>query len=510
MNLLSAVLLEANKATSEELKKYRDELLPKIKDLTERVQMLCWALQQNLIDTYVNFTVTKSLEQLNYKNRRGNLDSEYQKCSDDIKALQEQLETFDDDFTASWQKLSKFYDSFKDLCIAVEGKRILERANHEFGRFNYSEAMLAAQELKKEIGKLKLEGNLTKALTNLNAQAENQLALYTAHLSTEWEDIFTWSEKKGLQYLTYSLSVQQSDPSLLQKVLKSLNETGRLNAELGLFSHFFIEKLLHNIIQHNCDIYTEDPSGAIILNIKIDLNDLKKPSYQTIFNNLTAVFEFLQSTLGAHFVSNCTFIEVFAESIRDKFFSKVIEECIRNNLPTCDSSYQHYKNIVIELDSFNKFLIELKFVLANESPLNKYIDDTECVLYNKKCDKLLFDVRELLSESLSYGTIVVGTIAETANDSNCEKDSDTWDLNKPLFLPRCVISQNVKRVMTLIVEHLEESAKLPEKYQQQLVAYIKDIAVMYQCIVPKKFKVNLECCPADIGEGFNKKIILIL
>lgn len=507
MSLLSAVLQEANKATSDDLKKIRHEILPKIKDLTERVQMLSWALQQNLIDTYVNFTVTKSLELLNYDNRRGNIDLEFQVCSDDIKSFQEKFEVFDDEFSGCWQKLFKFYDIFKDVCVAVESKRILDRANHEFGRFNYSEAMLAIQELKNEIRKLKFEGNLAKALVNVNAQAENQLALYSAHLSTEWEEIFFWCEKKGLQYLTYSLSVQESDPNLLQKVLKSLYSTGRLNAELGLFSHFFINKLLHNVIRHNCNIYTEDPNGTIMFNIKIDLNDTNQPSYQTIFNNLTAVFEFLQSTLGSYFVSDCSFIEVFSESICDKFFNKVIEDCIRNNLPSCDSSYEHYKNLVIELDSFNKFLIELKFVQAKESPLNKYIDNTECVLYNKKCDKLLSDVRELLSESISSGTIVVGSIPDSANDSTDHPDKDSWDLNRPLFLPRCVISQNVKNILTLIREHLEESAKLPEKYQHQLVQYIKDIAVMYQCVVPKKFRVNLECCPSDIGKNlclFNK------
>ncbi|CAH2055915.1 unnamed protein product, partial [Iphiclides podalirius] len=57
--------------------------------------------------------------------------------------------------------------------------------------------------------------------------------------------------------------------------------------------------------------------------------------------------------------------------------------------------------------------------------------------------------------------------------------------------------------MTMIVEHLEESAKLPEKYSRQLILYIKDIAVMYQCIVPKKFKVNLEYCALDIALFFN-------
>lgn len=507
MSLLSAVLQEANKATSVEFNKHRDELLPKVKDITERVQMLSWALQQNFIDTYVNFTVTKNLEQLNFKNRNVNIESEFKNCSEDIKSMREQFEVFDNEFNSSWLKLCKQYDYLKDLCVAVGGKNVLERANHEFSRFNYSVAMLAITELKKEIKTLKFEGNLSAALTNLNAQAENQLALYTANLSTEWEDIFTWSEKKGLHFLTYSLSVQQKDLILLQKVLKSLYVTERMNAELGLFSHFFLDKLLHNVIRHNCDIFTEDDISAIIFNIKINLNDTKMPSYQTVFNNLTAIFEFLQSTLGSHFESDCTFIEFFAGSIREKFFNIIIEDCIRKNLPSCDSSYQHYKNIVVELDSFNKFLIELKFVEANKSPLNKYIDDTECVLYNKKCDKLLSDVRSLLSESISYGTIAVGTSTETENDASLnETGNNDWNLAKPIFLQKCVISSNVKKIMTMISEHLEESTKLPEKYSNQLVAYVRDIAVMYQCVVPKKFKVNLECCPSDIGEIYNNTI----
>lgn len=503
MSLLSAVLQEADKVSTQDLKKSRDQVLPIIKDLTERVQLLSWALQQNIIDTYVNFTITKSLEQLNYKNRRANVLSDHSKCIEDIQYLQERFEIIDEEFRSHCVKLNKSIDILKDLCIIVDGKRILEKANQEFCRFNYSDAMLAVTKLKMELKSLQFEGNMAKALTNINAQAENQLALYTAQLSVEWEDIFTWSEKKGLKFLTYSLSVQQCDPFLLQKILKTLYATERMYAELGLFSHFFINNLLHNVIRHNCDIFTEDHTGAIVFNIKININDPNKPNYQTIFNNLTAIFEFLHSTLGSQFESEKTFIEIFAETIRQKFFNKIIEDCIRMNLPSCDSSYQNYKNIVIELDSFNKFLIDLKFVKADESPLNKYIDDTECVLYNKKCDKLLSDVRILLKESLSYGIITVGSEPNNIeNDSILDvTDNNTiWDITKPLFLPKCVISQNVKAIMSLIVEHLEESAKLPEQYSRQLVGYIKDIAVMYQSLVPKKFKVNLECCPAEIGK----------
>ncbi|CAH0591434.1 unnamed protein product [Chrysodeixis includens] len=505
MSLLSAVLQEVQKVSSEDLKKSRDQVLPIIKDLTERVQLLSWALQQNIIDTYVNYTITKSLEQLNYSNRKANIVSDYSKCVEDVESLRERFQVNDEEFKNHNDKLNKSFAIFKDLCIIVDGKRVLEKANHEFGRYNYSDAMLAVKKLKKDLKSLKFEGNMAKALTNINAQAENQLALYTAQLSVEWEDIFTWSEKKGLKFLTYSLSVQQSDPFLLQKILRTLYATDRIYAELGLFSHFFINNLLHNVIRHNCDIFTEDHIGAIVFNIKINLNDSEKPNYQTIFNNLTAIFEFLHSTLGSQFESEKTFIEIFAETIRQKFFHKIIEDCIRMNLPSCDSSYQNYKNIVIELDSFNKFLIDLKFVKANESPLNKYIDDTECVLYNKKCDKLLSDVRTLLNESLSYGSIVVGSVTILENDSILDVTDNNvlWDINKPLFLPKCVISQNVKAIMSLIVEHLEESAKLPEKYSKQLVSYVKDIAIMYQSLVPKKFKVNLECCPSDIALFFN-------
>ncbi|KAG6456291.1 hypothetical protein O3G_MSEX009633 [Manduca sexta] len=504
MSLLSAVLQEANKATTEDHKKYREEVLPAIRDLTDRIQLLSWALQQNLVDTYVNFTTTKSLEQLNFKNRKANIFSDYDKCMNEIKKYEEQFKASDEEFKNCSEKLIKYFEGFKDFCVAVEGRNILQRAEHDFNRFNYAEAILAVKSLKNQLNSLNFEGEVKKALSNMYEQAENQLSLYIAQTSIEWEDIFTWSEKNGMNFLTYSLSVQQSDPILLKKILKTLYLTERINAELGLFSQFFINQLLHNIIRHNCDIFTEDHVGAVVFNIKIDLNDTNKPNYQTIFNNLMAVFEFLQSTLGSNFEGEQTFIKVFAESIRQKFFNKIIKDCIRNNLPSCNSSYKAYKDIVVELDAFNKFLIELKFVSSEESPLNKYIDDTECVLYNKKCDKLLSDVKNLLSESLSYGTIEVGAKVDKNNSVlDVSKKDSIWDLNKPIYLPKCIVSQNVIQIMKMITEHLEESSKLPDKYSKQLVAYIKDIAVMYQFVVPKKFKANLESCPSDIGLFFN-------
>ncbi|XP_045504982.1 centromere/kinetochore protein zw10 homolog [Colias croceus] len=499
--------MEDFKMTPEDMKKQRNELIQKMKEFIEKVQMLSWNLQQNFIDLYFNFTPTRSLEQLNYKNRKDNIFSEYEKLHEEITTIREKLENKykTEDFINYCDKLNESINNLRDLCIVAEGKSVLEKANHELGRYNYCDAILSVRDLLSKLRSLKYEGNMSKALSNLSAQAENQIAVYTANLSIEWEEIFTWTERKGVNQLTYSLCVQQSDPILIQKILKSLYSTERLNVELGLFSDFFINKLLHNVVRHNCDIFTDDHVGALIFNIKIDLSDPKKPNFQTIFNNLTAVFEFLQSTLGSKLEADMTFIEVFAKSIRSSFFTKIIEDCIRNNLPSCDSSYQNYKNIVIELDSFNKFLIDLKFVEANKSPLNKYINDTECVLYNKKCDKLLYDVRKLLHESLSYGTITVGTVTEMENESilDVTQKDFVYDLNSPLFLPKCVISQNVKKIMTIIIEHLEESVKLPEKYSNQLIVYIKDIAVMYQCLVPKKFRVNLECCPLDIALFFN-------
>lgn len=503
MSLLSAVLQEVDKVSTEDLKKHLDILLPTVQDLTVRLQHFSSVLQENFIDAYVHYKPTKSLENLNYKSRRAMIVSDYDKITEEVSKLNENFGNSDKKFRNVYEKFEKCYLIFNDLCIVIEGKKVLEQANHEFGRYYYMEAMLLVKNIQEKIRNVKFEGIVADGVANLKAQTENQLAVYSAHLSVEWEDLFSWEEKKGVNTLTYSLSVQQSDPDLLQKVLKTLHATDRLNTELGLFSHFFIDNLLHNVIRHNCDIFTEESIGALMFHIRISLNDDNKPNYQTIFLNLTAIFEFLQSTLGSQFDNGKKFIEIFAESIREKFFNKIIDDCVKLNLPSCDSSYQNYKNIVVEVDLFNKFLIDLKFVESEKSPLNKYVNDTECVLYNKKCDKLLSDTRKLLNVSLSQGTITVGTQEiENENDSifNISNRDMFWDLNNPIFLPKCVISENVKKIMTMIFEHLEESIKLPENYRKLLVSYIRDIAIMYQCVVPKKFKVNLESASSDIGK----------
>lgn len=507
MSLLSTVLQEADKATTEEFTKQRNNVKVKIKELTEKIQMFSWCLQENLIDTYVNFSPTRSLEQLNYRNRKDNLFSEYDVVMADLKSLKEKCQSSDDDIEVTCNKLTQDVDILRGLCAAVEAKRELEKANHEFLRYNYVGAMVSLTELINRLKGIVFDSKLATAVSNIISRAENQHSIYSANLSVEWEDIFRWSEKKGLYHLTYSLSVQQNDPIMMQNVLNALYATERLNLELGKFSHFFVEKLLNNVIKHNCDIFTEDiiaPNHTIVFNIKIDLEDPSQPNSQTVFNNLIAVFDFLHSTLGARFDGENSFIGVFADSIRGKFFNKIIQDCIRNNLPSCDSSYQTYKNLVIELDSFNKFLIEMKFVKSEESPLNKFVEDTECVLYNTKCDKLLSEVRNLLSESLSYGTITVGSRGVSENDSLIDvTDKEAiWDIAKPLFLPQCVISRNVHSILTKIVEHLEESVKLPKEYSDKLISYIRIIAVMYQSLVPRKFKVKLECCPLEIGKQF--------
>ncbi|RVE46322.1 hypothetical protein evm_009041 [Chilo suppressalis] len=505
MSLLSAVLQEADKASSEELKKHCDSLLPKMRELHERIQLITFDLQQNFLDLFVHFCPTKSLEQLNYKNRKSNIITDYSKIAEEIENSRRNCGETEEELMKYYEKLNESIKIFNEACTVTEGKKILEKADHESRRYNHIEAIQSIKELQKQLKCLKFDDKLGRGLSTLKAQAQNQLAVYIAQVNVEWEDIFKWTEKKSVYFITYSLSVQQSDPLLIQRVLKTLYTSEIMNAGLGQFSHFFIEKLLHNVIRHNCDIYTEDHLGALEFNIRIDLNDKNKPTYQIIFNNLTAIFEFLETTLGSQFDCDKKFIEVFANTIREKFFNKLIDDCIKYNLPSCESSYENYKAIVAELDCFNKFLIEIRFVEAEKSPLNKYIDDTECVLYEKKCGKLLIQVRSLLSESLLNTKEMVGIAPAEENDSilDVTEKENTWDLNKPLFLPRCQISSSVKKIMDLIVKHLEESLKLPEKYQKLLVLTIKDIAVMYQTLVPAKFKSELESCPWAIGIFFN-------
>ncbi|CAH0749435.1 unnamed protein product [Diatraea saccharalis] len=505
MSLLSTVLQEADKASSEQRQKLCDQLLPRIKELDERIQLITFDLQQNFIDLYVHFTPTKSLEQLNYINRKGNILTDYEKLLQEFEILHENCKRKDEEIIKHQDKLNESMKSFKESCILVEAKRILEKAEHESRRTNYSEAIMSTKRLQDQLKSLKFGDKLMKGLSNLKAQTQNQLSIYIALVNIEWEEIFKWTERKSVFYLTYCLSVQQSDPLLIQKVLKTMYNAGIMNAELGQFSHFFIDKLLHNVIRYNCDIYTEDNLGALEFNIKINMNDGKKPNYQTIFTNLTAVFEFLETTLGSQFECDKKFIEVFASSVREKFFNKIIDECIKYNLPSCESTYESYKNIVLELDCFNKFLIDIRFVDAERSPLNEYIDDTDCVLYRKKCNKLLMQVRSLLSESLLNAKEIVGIAQNEDNDSilDVTEKEFIWDLNRPLFLPQCEISQSVKKIMGLIVNYLEESSKLPEKYQNRLVLSIRDIAVMYQTLVPTKFKTELESCPWAIALFFN-------
>lgn len=500
MSLLSTVLQESDKANTAEFTQKCENLYPKLIELTEQIEMLSWALHQNLIDLHVNFTHTKSLEQLNYENRKESIFSDYKHLLEQLKQFQDKGE-IKGDFKDSWLKLKIKMKYLRELCTAADGKRRLWNAEHEFRRFKYANAILEVEDLRKELKLIKFEGDLAVALKNLSSGADDQLSLYIAEISVEWEDLFKWSEEKCLYHLTYSLSVQQCDPVLMKNVLRALHLSQRLNDELDEFSDYFINKLLHNLIRHNCEIYTDEQSGAIIFNIKIDLTDKSQPSFQSIFTNLTAVFEFLQSTLDLHFDGEEKFVSVLAESIRTEFFNKVINDCIKTALPTCKVSYENYKSLVMELDSFNKFLVELNFVKAEVSPLNEYMN-TECVLHKKRYDKLLADVKMIMKESLSYGTLCVGMPDDAGNDSTLNvNEKDPWDiLVRPLFLPKCIISQNVKKIMTLIIEHLEDSLQLPEKFRNQLVMYIKDIAVMYQWLVPKQFKVNLESCPLDIGK----------
>lgn len=503
MSFISDQLQEADESSLEEFTDHQEDLESTVKKLTEKVKSFSSSLKDNLVDTFVNYKPKLSLEELNYKKWKDNIFSGCEKAAKDLKCMKE-TGAVDEELQKSFDKLMKDWDVLKNICAACEAKKILEKANREFVQYKYTESMVSLLDLINRLRGLTFEPKLEDAVSNIITQAENQYSIYSASVSVDLENIFSWSEKKGFYHLTYSLYIHQCDPIMTQNALKALCATDRLNFELGKFSQFFTEKLLSNVIKHNCVIFTEEnigPYDTIVFNIQIERQDESQPTFQSVFNNLMAILNFLQTTLGSKCDDEKSFIGIFANSIKEKFFTKIIEDCIRNHLPTCDSSYENYKNLVVELESFNKFLIEIHFVNPEESPLDKFIKDTDSILYNKKCDKLLSDIRCLINESQSCGTITVGSQDIHSDDLMLDVTDKkaVWDLSKPLLLPRCVISQNVKSILTLIVQHLVESAELPE-YSKKVISYIKSIAVMYQSVVPKKLKVNLECCPLDIGK----------
>ncbi|GBP71224.1 hypothetical protein EVAR_44862_1 [Eumeta japonica] len=290
MGLLSNVLEEAQKADLQDLKMQIREISPRLNDLTERMQILSWSLQENLKDLYLNFTTTESLDEMNYKNKKDGIFSECENISKEVNSLKLNNEFNDEEFANIYSKFEKNFILLKDLCVAAEARKKLMKADHDFRRYNYSEAIISVESLKGELAKIQLEGEAAKALSGLRERTDNQLALYTA---------------------------------------------------------------------------------------------------------------------------------------------------------------------------------------------------------------------QLLNKSLSYGMVNVGVEEDQGYEFeiNLKDKSSTWiNVDRPLFLPKCVISQNAKQIMEIIMEHVKESLNLPDKYKNQLILYIKDVAVMYQGLVPMKFRVNLELCPLDIDQ----------
>ncbi|XP_047507807.1 uncharacterized protein LOC125051504 isoform X2 [Pieris napi] len=218
--------------TCEDLKKQRDVLLSKLSDLSERIQMLSFSLQQNFIDLYLNFNPIKKLEQLNYTNRKAMIYIEYEKLKQDIAFLDENLDNKakTEEYQNACKNLGHSIDCLKNFCILVEGKPLLDKANHDMERYNYCEAILSIKSLLSKLLVLKFEGNMDKALKNLIEQSQNHISIYTAHLSVEWEGIFSWTERKSLFfnncfYLAHSLLGPPWKNALPEPLADALNIT---------------------------------------------------------------------------------------------------------------------------------------------------------------------------------------------------------------------------------------------------------------------------------------------
>ncbi|XP_001605971.1 centromere/kinetochore protein zw10 homolog [Nasonia vitripennis] len=314
---------------------------------------------------------------------------------------------------------------------------------------------------------------------------------FISEVTALWQEKVFWSDEKESKN-TVSLHIN-GDSDELTDITNALHHVNRLTRCIETLSSKLLLNFIDPLVHCECSVECTDKSFSLQV-----VNTKKIPEYKAVFENLKLFYKFLHQHFNIH-IENEFFLEKLSSPLLEEFSRILTVGCISKIIPTSTAELETFANIVLEIQQFQDYLVEIKFITEEQKFLSKYTNNIDNLYIDKKCEKLLEVARSIMKKDLHDSFRYKPERLELIFEENDNIIIDPKLSRHTFFLPECQISKSTEEILCLVKDILEEACHSSDKYVLRLFYTSRNIMEMYAALVPEIHRSFLETIPQQVA-----------
>lgn len=325
-------------------------------------------------------------------------------------------------------------------------------------------------------------------------------------LFSEWGRMVVWNVKADTQKTVITITLTIDDTPSVVDILNALDRSKKLSEKVSEFAQFLLKDVLVAIIHEDCTVYDETDE-LMTFTIMHKLNF--KPQYDTVIFNLRLLFNYLNNKLNIDFKRDTTIMTMIGREISSEFSDILVKDCLIDTIPNNINDLQCYGRITTEIESFQNFLVLVKFFTENFSIL-QYMHNIDVLFASKSSQHFLETARAIMLKDLS-ATMSIGVESIQEEDNTIQPSEDSAALNilhktipnSLFYFPRCMISKTAQELLDLVYVMMEQAVQCSDVVCMKLYNTTRLVFELYDAVVPYHHENYLQTIPQYVGKYFS-------
>lgn len=168
------------------------------------------------------------------------------------------------------------------------------------------------------------------------------------------------------------------------------------------FTDFLLAKILTPIINSTVKIQVireNDSETSETFDMRIKL-DSPKMHYDTLFDNLSTVFDFLCTKIDYVLDADLTLVGYIGNRTREQFCDILIKNYLNDLIPSSEEEFENYKNVLKRINNLNLKLERCGFFDEQSCKLLESAGNVELVYANNICQNYLAKANSIYKKDL--------------------------------------------------------------------------------------------------------------
>lgn len=509
MSLLSVVLQVADETNRNEFKVQFKDVSKRTSLFVDNVKYFTTDVKEVLVSRFVDYLPIKSLEYINFSERRSKLQKECEELRSLVGNMLEMNSLTNSKFQGLYDEFMITSSRLKFISDLGHCSEELEISSRYIERRRFQQASEKLEKLIEILNQPLSYKDFSELVDSMKDAVCFKHVKCLLKITEQWRDRLKWSESTTNKGHLILVEINVSDPENLQPILNALSTSKRVNIELMRFANFMMKTLMPALLTKGCSVQVRENLHQVLLEIEYVETRKENSDVKTVLKNLVTFFETVQSHIDCRWEDNRTVFSILGQIVGKDFFKMLKENCLQNLITTDESKADMYLPIAAEIEKFSNYLCDINFTDKETSPLIEFINDTHSLICEKRCKVILKQARSLMKSNLQQDIVEVSTdqSGELCLDEMkmLEKGSCGAARNiaeSPYLLPKCSISLSAKKILQLVVEQLDMAQSCSPAMANKIMLTVKNIFELYYALVPVYHEDVLNNNALDLGKKF--------